>query len=626
MTQPDRRSSSLRPYRMTLLLLVDATAWILAIYVAAGLRLETWRVSPTWRLSDAGGAIPLGGWLITATIAVTLYVALSTMLRMNQGRHAVAGFDETVLVVGLMLLVGGFLLLATVVGYPQAMLARSTPVIAAPIAVLLALVPRLLWRVWVVEPKRTRSSGGRRVVIVGAGPDARDLVRSMLRDDDTWVPVAFVEDSPTRKHFRYLGVPVAGVTADLLTAARRFDASFAIIAERSLDAAGVRRIYDLAVSGGLEVKVLPGISEMVEGGVTVRDVRDVRPTDLLGRQQVDTDVTAIAGYLSGKRVLVTGAGGSIGAELARQIAGYNPSELVLLDRDESALHAALLPIYGRADMDSDNVVLADIREPERLKQIFAKHRPQVVFHAAALKHVNVLENQPAEAYKTNVLGTAHVLAASGLAGVERFVNVSTDKAAAPQNVLGYTKRIAEGLTSAYARDNHGMYMSVRFGNVLGTRGSVLTTFTSQIRSGGPVTVTHPDVTRYFMTVNEAVQLVIQAAAIGRDGEALVLDMGAPVRIVEVAQRMIDYSRKDIAIEFTGLKPGEKMHEVLLNDGESDSRPWHPLVSHVPVGAIQPTDLASMNELCDVSSPALKQELSALCCRMGRAIGAPEGSV
>ena len=263
---------------------------------------------------------------------------------------------------------------------------------------------------------------------------------------------------------------------------------------------------------------------------------------------------------------VTGAGGSIGSELARQVHGFGPSELILLDRDESGLHGVQLSIYGQGMLDTPDMVLADIRDEETVADVFARHRPEVVFHAAALKHLPMLEQYPDEGWKTNVLGTRNVLRAARANGCERFVNVSTDKAADPSSVLGRTKRAAEQLTAWYARGTQGTYLSVRFGNVLGSRGSMLHTFTSQIRSGGPVTVTHPEVTRYFMTIPEACELVIQGGAVGLRGEVLVLDMGEPVSILGVAQRLIAQSGKRIEIVFTGLRPGEKMHEVLLSDG------------------------------------------------------------
>jgi len=295
----------------------------------------------------------------------------------------------------------------------------------------------------------------------------------------------------------------------------------------------------------------------------------------------------IASYLTGKRVLVTGAGGSIGSELCRQIHRFAPSRLIMLDRDESALHAVQLSIHGRTMLDSPDLVLADIRDSQLLLRIFEQCQPEVVFHAAALKHLPMLEQYPGEAVKTNVWGTLSVLEAAKTTGVERFVNISTDKAANPISVLGYTKRLAEGLTAATASEVDGTYLSVRFGNVLGSRGSVLTTFAAQIAAGGPLTVTDPQVTRYFMTVQEAVQLVIQAAAIGGDGEVLVLDMGEPVRIADVAKQLIDISGVDADVTYTGLTDGEKLHEELFGEGESDERRVHPLVSHVAAPAFDP---------------------------------------
>ena len=341
--------------------------------------------------------------------------------------------------------------------------------------------------------------------------------------------------------------------------------------------------------------MLPGISEMLDGQVGIRDVRDINLPDILGRHQIDTDIASIAGYLQGKRVLVTGAGGSIGSELCRQIHQFSPAELIMLDRDESALHSVELSIEGRALLDTPAVVLADIRDTDRIAEIFAERRPQVVFHAAALKHLPMLEQYPSEAVKTNIWGTQHVLDAARSVGVERFVNISTDKAANPISVLGYTKRIAEGLTAAVAEDSAGSYLSVRFGNVLGSRGSVLTAFAAQIADGGPVTVTDPMVDRFFMTVQEAVQLVIQAAAIGHDGEALVLDMGEPIKIDDVARQLIGLSGQDIEVVYTGLRKGEKMSEELFGDGEVGRRFSHPLISHVGVPAVRPSALVGADQ-------------------------------
>ena len=363
----------------------------------------------------------------------------------------------------------------------------------------------------------------------------------------------------------------------------------------------IRDLNSIASDAGLAVKVVPSVSEIVDGKITTADLRDINEADLLGRHVIETDVDSIAHYLTGRRVLVTGAGGSIGSELCRQIHRFRPSELILLDRDESALHAVELSLHGRALLDDESTVLADIRDADRIQEVFLQRRPHVVFHAAALKHLPMLERAPSEALKSNIWGTQNVLDAALAADVDRFVNISTDKAANPKSVLGYSKRIAERLTAAAASDSTGMYLSVRFGNVLGSRGSVLTSFAQQIESGGPVTVTDPDVSRYFMTVPEAVQLVIQAAAIGQGGEALVLEMGAPVRIADVARHLIAQSGQLIDITYTGLRPGEKLDEELFGAGEIGQATSHPLISHVVVPPIPSSRIAGLDTTLDAQS-------------------------
>jgi dTDP-glucose 4,6-dehydratase len=363
-----------------------------------------------------------------------------------------------------------------------------------------------------------------------------------------------------------------------------------IISIAHADAALLREITDTAVAVGLKVKVLPVLEDVLEGKSRLSDVRDIAIEDLIGRQPVDTEVESIAGYLEGKRVLVTGAGGSIGAELCRQIAKFSPRELIMLDRDETGLQGTQLSISGHGLLDTKDVVLADIRDADALQLVFADRRPDVVFHAAALKHLPMLEQYPDEAWKTNVLGTLNVLQAARSVGVTTFVNISTDKAANPTSVLGHSKRVAEKLTAWAAHETGLKYLSVRFGNVIGSRGSMLPTFTSLIEAGGPLTVTHPDVTRFFMTIPEACQLVVQAGGIGRASEVLILDMGEQVRIMDVAERMIEMSGKDISIVFTGLRPGEKLHEELIGRDELDERPIHPKISHTSIDPISPSRL------------------------------------
>jgi FlaA1/EpsC-like NDP-sugar epimerase len=588
-----------RSSRAAALALLDSASWAAAVYFAVALRIDTMKVAPAARLSTADDMIPFYGVAIVAGLAVVCHLVGAWAFRLHQGRAALGSFEELFLLASVLLGAG---IITTIVNalLDQPFVPRTTPISAAFIAMVFCAWPRAVWRV-LMNQSRTRRGGdsATRVIVAGAGDGGRELVRSMHHDPQQhWYPVAFVDDDPHKKHLRHRGVGVLGTTRQLARVTTRTDATTVVIAIPSASSDTIRRINDAALEVGLDVKVLPSVDELMSG-VHHSAVRDLEPEDLLGRRQVTTDVESIAGYLAGMRVLVTGAGGSIGSELCRQICRFAPAKLVMLDRDESALHSLLLSISGRADLESDNVVLADIRDADRIQRVFDHHRPEVIFHAAALKHVNMLEGNAGEAVSTNVLGTLNVLEAAAKVGVERFVNISTDKAADPINVLGYTKRIAERLTASVATQAAGVFISVRFGNVLGTSGSVLRTFAAQIKAGGPVTVTDPEVTRFFMTVNEAVQLVIQAAAIGRDGEALVLDMGAPVRITDVAKQMIDQSRRPVDIVFTGLKPGEKMHEVLFGAGEEDDRPKHPLVSHVHVPPVDPeavrgTSLAEPN--------------------------------
>ena len=375
-------------------------------------------------------------------------------------------------------------------------------------------------------------------------------------------------------------------------------ATVLVIAIARASGTAIRDLTAQAESCGLIPKVVPSVSELLSGSARIEGVRDPRISDLLGRRPVQTDVAAVAGHFAGKRILVTGAGGSIGSELCRQLHRFGPAELIMLDRDESALHEIQLTLHGRALLDSDETVLADIRDPHRVREVFEQFRPQIVFHAAALKHLPLLERYPAEAVKSNILGTRNVLEAAAACGVESFVNISTDKAADPVSVLGYSKRIAERLTAHMAGQAGGSYLSVRFGNVLGSRGSVLTALSAQVAAGGPVTVTHPEVTRYFMTADEAVQLVLQAAVIGSSGEVLVLDMGEPVRIADIARRLAAGAPHPVDIVFTGLRPGEKLVEDLLGQGEVDNRPHHPLIRHAQVTPLTPERLSRLDLTAD----------------------------
>jgi FlaA1/EpsC-like NDP-sugar epimerase len=583
-----------RGHRVVSLVVLDSFAWILAFYFATAFRLETWIVAPTLFLGSDKGKVPLGGILVIGAFAAVIHCLLAWRTRAHQGRSKFGSFEELFILSSVMGVVGITTSIVNAV-LPAILVPRATPIAAALLALIIAGWARATWRFVVSEPKQGQAdASGHPVLIVGAGDGARQLIDSMVRDrEHTWNPVGMLDDDRRMRHFRHRGVQVLDTVDSLVDVATDRGVETIVVAIPSASAELMVRINNLARSAALDVKVLPGVSDLLSG-VDLSDVRDIEPEDFLGRHQVETDIDSIAGFLQDKRVLVTGAGGSIGSELCRQIRDFGPAELMLLDRDESTLHSLLLSMSGRADLESSDVILANVRDAERMLEIFETRRPEVVFHAAALKHVSILERHATEAVKTNVLGTHNVLEAAKSVGVERFVNVSTDKAADPESVLGHSKRIAEGLTaSAAVSAPDGVYLSVRFGNVLGTSGSVLKTFAAQVESGGPITVTHPDVTRYFMTVRESVQLVIQAAAVGRDGEALVLDMGQPVKILDVAQLFVENAKDRIDLVFTGLKPGEKLHEARLGAGEVDRRPTHPLISQVPVPGVAHPDLLSL---------------------------------
>jgi FlaA1/EpsC-like NDP-sugar epimerase len=469
---------------------------------------------------------------------------------------------------------------------------RSAIVAGGILGLFFTAASRYTWRLVREQLRRPSEQTAKKILVYGAGEGGIQIVSTMLRNpNSTYLPVGFLDDNISTHRLRISGVPVLGGKESIEKAAARTGATSLLIAIPSADSDVVSEIAQLARQANLDIKILPPVQSLDERQVDATDIRDLTDEDLLGRRRVKINLDEISQYLVNRRVLVTGAGGSIGSELCRQLVRFNPAEIIMLDRDESALHEVQLSIYGRALLDTPQTVLADLRDERAINEIFETRKPQVVFHAAALKHLPLLERYPHEAYQTNVLGTLTMLKASQRAGVEVFVNISTDKAANPISVLGYSKRIAERLTADFAfSSGGGKYISVRFGNVLGSRGSVLMSFRDQITKGGPVTVTHRGVTRYFMTISEAVQLVIQAGAIGSTGEILVLDMGKPVNIYEVAEQLVRNSGKPIKIEVVGLRVGEKVHEELFGAGELDERPRHPLISHVTAKSIDQTSL------------------------------------
>ena len=427
--------------------------------------------------------------------------------------------------------------------------------------------------------RRSTDGTGLRVVVIGAGDAGAALVREMLRSPRAGlVPVA-VLDEDVRRHGRsFMGLRIEGGIADLPRVAARTNAHQAVLAMSSVEQSLVRQAASAAEEAGVALRIVPGMASTVGNRVSISDVRDLRIEDLLGRKQVVTDLDGVRRLLEGKRVLVTGAGGSIGSEISRQVAACDPAALVLVDHDETHLHDTATSVAGPTEQ-----VLANIRDRDLMRHVFATHQPQIVFHAAAHKHVPLLEAHPCEAALTNVVGTANVLHAAEQVHVERLVFISTDKAVVPSSVMGASKRLGEQLVLGQAPEGT-RYCAVRFGNVLGSRGSVVPTFMRQIATGGPVTVTDPAMTRFFMSIEEAVQLVLQAAAMAAGGELFMLDMGEPVRILDLAERMIRLSGRevgtDIEIKVTGVRPGEKLVEELRDSEEDAFATIHPSIMRV----------------------------------------------
>ncbi len=563
--------------------MVDGLSWSLALCFATFLRYD-------FDVPEGGFAGVLG--LVPLAIVVQGVAGMSCGL--YTGRSRFGSFDEVMSLVKAVVLTVPVLALLNLLAEPR-LVPASVPVAGGMVALVLMAGARYCWRLALEHRRRPSGEGCGRLLIFGAGDAAAQVIPALLRDASSpYLPVALVDDDPGKRRLRIMGVAVRGNRSKLVEIATQTKADTLLIAMPSAGPELVTELSQLGRTAGLAVKVLPPVRELFGCEVDASDIRDVTPADLLGRHEIDTDLGAIAGYLTGKRVLVTGAGGSIGSELCKQIYRFAPERLFMLDRDESGLHGVQLAIEGRALLDSPDLVLCDLRDRQAVKHVFTRLRPHVVFHAAALKHLPLLEQHPCEAVKTNVWATLDLLDVASSAGIERFVNISTDKAADPCSVLGYSKRITERLTSHFSSTSGGTYLSVRFGNVLGSRGSILTSFQAQIQRGGPLTVTDPQVTRFFMTVEEAVQLVIQAGAIGRDGEALVLDMGKPVVIADVARLMAGRAERRISVEFTGLRPGEKLHEVLLASDEDDVRPAHPLISHVAVPPLHPLQAQSID--------------------------------
>lgn len=557
------------------------------------LDLLVWGAAPVVAyLVRFDGRVPdeyVTGLVLLLGIGLAAKAAALVVYRLHHQSWRHVSFRDIVQVVRVTALVGAVEVAAGLAIHTQLPLPRSVLLLSVLLGTVGLFGVRAVRRAWFTLRERRRAApagGGQRALVVGAGEAGHMVVREMLRHPDAGLqPVAIVDDDAAKRNVRIDGVPVVGGIDAIPRLLRDRVADQVVLAIASADGALVRRVKRLVsdVDRRIAVRVVPGVYEVLSGDVGVSRLREVRIEDLLRRPAVPIDLRPVRGYLEGRTVLVTGAGGSIGSELVRQLVQVGVARIVAVGRGENSIYELLTDLRRHGASTEVVPVIADVRDRDSLKHVFARHRPEVVFHAAAHKHVPLMETNPEQAVFNNVLGTRNLVSVARAHGVRRLVNVSTDKAVNPSSVMGASKRLSECVVKDAANGNgsHRVYVSVRFGNVLGSRGSVIPLFQRQIAAGGPVTVTDPEMTRYFMTIPEAVQLVLQAGALAEPGAVYFLDMGQPVRIAQLAEDMIRLSgmrrHDDIQIVYTGARPGEKMFEELTTELEMATPTSHPTV-------------------------------------------------
>ncbi len=572
-------------YRVVIQGIWDASGWVIALLIATFLRYDGNPQSQT----------VINALVVGAVLGVS-QVLLGWTVQQIRGRRIIGSFDEISVLTftaAAVTLIGA----SVVFLFNPPPIPRSVPFLAGAIALTYMLGGRFTLRAY--RQRSIFSSEGERVLIYGAGDSGDQIIRQMLATPSAkFTPVALIDDNIKKMNLRVHGIRVVGTVIDLEQVMRKTGTTTLVVAIAGIGSKQLLEIDRRCKAMGVTLRVIPTTTEIIGGAIKLGDISHVTDEDLLGRRPIHTDEAGILEMLRGKRILITGAGGSIGSELTRQVHRYQPAFVGILDRDESAIHATQLSIDGQGLLESDNLILADIRDRDWIREVMHSIKPNIVFHAAALKHLPLLERFPEEGHKTNVVGTQNVLEAAQECNVNVFINISTDKAADPSCVLGRTKLMTEHMTAGIQPCYGDRYLSVRFGNVLGSRGSVLTAFRHQIANGGPVTVTDPEVTRYFMTIPEAVHLVLQAAVIGEHSETLILDMGEPIKIDDVAKLMIEKSGRDISIVYTGLRTGEKCAEALFSTTEIAIKRSHPLIFHVPA---KEWDTKSVETPSDISS-------------------------
>lgn len=556
-----------RKLSLGILLLIDTAIVSLTPLLALMIRFEEMEV----------GALFMT--LLFPLMPVTIFARLITFYAFGLYHRLwrYASINELIAVGGAVTL--SSVIIATYTSFVGPDLPRSIHFITWFSAIILIGLSRLCVRIVSLFRQKRGNMENSNVLIVGAGDAGAMIAREIKhRYNGNKNIVGFIDDDPYKHNQMIFGVKILGGRSTIRQAVKDFQVDEIIIAMPSSGGNIVREILKECKATPCTVKTLPGMYEIIDGKVTVQQLRDVDLEDLLRRDPVQLDLSKIAGYISGKRVLVTGAGGSIGSELCRQIAKLSPGELLLLGKGENSIYEIDRELRTKFPAIKLKPIIADIRDRDRINTIFINDKPQVIFHAAAHKHVPLMELQPREAVRNNVFGTKVIAEAANQAGSEVFVMISTDKAVNPTSIMGATKRIAELVIQNISAASSTKFVVVRFGNVLGSRGSVIPLFKKQIAAGGPITITHPDMKRYFMTIPEAVQLVLQAGSMAKGGEVFVLDMGEPVKIVDLARDLIELSglvpHEDIKIEYTGTRQGEKLFEELLTAEEGTSATKH----------------------------------------------------
>lgn len=592
--------------RMTMLILIDSIIVFLSIYIGYFVLLPDVNIFFSKMLLVSAVTIQIAHHFFAWRFG--LYRTAWTYASIGELKSIVQAVSYTILVTAMM----QFLIV-------QNITVRAL-VLTWMLHILLIGGSRLSWRLVGERVVKANDVKMERTIIVGAGQAGLMIARQIMNNPRHGMKtVAFLDDDPMKQGLDINGIRVFGGTSDVQSAVERYGADKIVIAIPSMEKQAMSSLMKKCVDTTVNTQTIPMIERLINGDVSVRDMRDVKIEDLLGREEVQLDLQAIEGKLTDKTILITGAGGSIGSEICRQVAAFNPKKIILLGHGENSIYTIDMELRQNISPDIEIVpIIADVKDRNRMFELVAEWKPDVIYHAAAHKHVPLMEDHPMEAVKNNIFGTKNIAEAAHYNGVSYFVFVSTDKAVNPPNIMGATKRFAEMIVQNLAKKSTTKFAAVRFGNVLGSRGSVVPLFKQQIAKGGPITITDPRMTRYFMTIPEASRLVIQAGTLAQGGEVFVLDMGEPVKIVDLAKNLIKLSgfeEEEIGIRYSGIRPGEKLYEELMNDSERQSDHIFPKIH---IGKATPLNEKEQHQVLDklpsMTNEELKQTLIGLANR------------